>query len=267
MRRVVALIVVGLAVSALAAPAAGDASIDTGQAGGSTGTSSITAAVTLPGGKARTVARGASRARTRCTYYYLRGDPENYVEWEGHPSTRPDRDANPEGWSVIEEGETTRLGRQPREGELVVVRRIPPEGGTFLRACRRDGVEVSRATVTIEPRPGAVSEAEWLARSVLDEQPLPYPEARNSVAFIHWPTWLAVADWGEVVAEAEVGGLTSTATAVPHATTWATGDGHVVRCEGEAPQRGLGARPTDTSPCRYRWPRTSYRRGPGDKYL
>ncbi|MGH9286198.1 MAG: hypothetical protein ACRD0M_11090, partial [Acidimicrobiales bacterium] len=226
----------------------------------------ITAVVTLPGGARRTVAVGSSRSKVRCTYYYLPGDPEDRIEWEGHPTTRPDRDANPEGWSVIEEGETTRLARPPRPGELAIVRRIPLEGGTFLRICRQGGAETSRKEVYFPAREARVSEMEVLARSVLDEQPLPVPVVRNSRAYIHWPTWLAVEDWGAVEASAELAGASATAVALPYRTTWGTGDGATVTCDGQAPVREL-APAGATSHCTYQWRRTSYRQGAENRYV
>ncbi|MGH9149401.1 MAG: hypothetical protein ACRD0F_03585 [Acidimicrobiales bacterium] len=213
--------------------------------------------------------RGRSASvKVRCTYYHVPASPEDAPGWFGPGSAVP-AELVGAGWVVVEGPEPTVLvAPTPEIGELVVVRHIPPEGGRFLRICRRGETEVSNEVVEIGPRKER-STPQWLAEHDVDwdDVPLPEPTVFPHKALALFPAYLSVADWGPARATAEVTNLVVEVEATPVRATWAMGDGKSVACAGP------GSRVDTTRPvaerdrsCTHTYRTSSYQRGPGHRF-
>ncbi|MGH9286127.1 MAG: hypothetical protein ACRD0M_10735, partial [Acidimicrobiales bacterium] len=204
--------------------------------------------------------------KVRCTYYHVPDRPEFAPGWVGPPYLVPPELGD---WEVVEAGEPTVLQAPvPAIGELVVVRYIPPGGGTFLKICRRpDGTEVFNQIVEIGPQEGR-STPQWLAEHDVDwdDVPLPEPTVGPPKPTATFRTWFAVTDWEPVRATAEITNLVVEVEATPVSTRWWTGEG-LLGCAGAGSRYDPALAPTgQDNRCVHRYKRSSYSRGPGDNY-
>lgn len=113
----------------------------------------------------------------------------------------------------------------------------PPGPGTWYRKICDNANGQSTATVVwLRARPVDTAD---LARQASDRTLIPLPDVHlnppeGGEQVVNLSTWLWIdqAIWQPVSAEANAGGVTVTATAVPESVSWAMGNGDTVNCSG-----------------------------------
>ena len=117
----------------------------------------------------------------------------------------------------------------------------PTAGQIYVLECRRGSAVVSADLVAYDPgNPlGPVDVAERARDAALDKVHLPTPTLAiappaATPQLVGKPSWYWLATpWQPVEASATLGGVTSTVTATPTATTWDPGDGSpAITCDG-----------------------------------
>jgi hypothetical protein len=145
----------------------------------------------------------------------------------------------------------------------------PMPGGWFFVVCTGKRLTIFTGVLTWIPSVSvpiaspAVVAAHTLALQARDSLTLPSPEIGlnpapfSVVDFATW-LWIAPAVWHSFRATATAGGVTATATAVPQAVDWSTGDGHHVVCDGPGVtyQPAIPASDQVTN-CSYTYPESS----------
>ena len=117
---------------------------------------------------------------------------------------------------------------------------VTPEAGSnyFITCDDATGVQVYGSIVTYDPAnpAGPVFVARRAAELAFAQLDVPDPDITGSpglgeAQLVGVRTWLWVANWGPVTAQATLGGVTATVTATPVGATFDTGDGTVLDCD------------------------------------
>ncbi|MDT0321449.1 hypothetical protein [Streptomyces millisiae] len=146
------------------------------------------------------------------------------------------------------------------------------DGAWYVYRCTEDGVRdaLYRPPVWIADAPPSDGEEsgpspEQVAQRAREQLRLPVPQIAVSPAadqLVRVPTWLWLAEWGEVSATAAVPGVSVTATASPTSVSWDMGDGTELVCVGPGTPYEAGSDPARPSPdCGHTYTR------PADEYV